>query len=303
FALGERFKILGEEKAATQQLLGKVVSPAIADELMAKEVKLGGEQREATILFSDIRGFTTLSENRSPEEILQLLNEYLSEVSAVIDRNHGVVDKYVGDEVMALFGAPLQGPDDAANAVRTALQMCEALTGMNQSFQQRGMPAISIGIGINTGLVVAGNMGSETRLNYTVIGDSVNLASRLEGLTKQYGVELVVSESTKAAAPEFVYRELDKVRVKGKLEPVKIYEVMGSQKTVSEAMLQEVEVHHQALKLFQAQAWQDAQTAFTELREQYPQTRLYQLYQERIAAYLETPPDADWDGVYTLQEK
>ncbi|MEM7016195.1 MAG: adenylate/guanylate cyclase domain-containing protein [Pseudomonadota bacterium] len=303
FALGDRFKILGEEKAATQQLLGKVVSPAIADELMAKEVKLGGEQREATILFSDIRGFTTLSENRSPEEVLQLLNEYLSEVSAVIDRNHGVVDKYVGDEVMALFGAPLQRPDDAANAVRTALEMRETLIRLNQGFRERDMPEIGVGVGINTGLVVAGNMGSEQRLNYTVIGDSVNLASRLEGLTKQYGVELVVSESTNAVAPDFIYRELDKVRVKGKLEPVKIYEVMGAQKAVPEAILQEVEAHHAALKLFQAQSWQDAQVAFTELREQYPQTRLYQLYQERIAAYLEAPPDADWDGVYTLQEK
>ncbi|MEM7016192.1 MAG: adenylate/guanylate cyclase domain-containing protein [Pseudomonadota bacterium] len=303
FALGDRFKILGEEKAAREQLLGKVVSPAIADELMSKDLELGGEERQATILFSDIRGFTTLSENRSPKEILQLLNEYLSEISTVIDRNHGVVDKYVGDEVMALFGAPLQRPDDAANAVRTALKMREALTGMNQSFQQRGMPEISLGIGINTGLVVAGNMGSETRLNYTVIGDSVNLASRLEGLTKQYGVELVVSESTKAAALEFVYRELDKVRVKGKLEPVKIYEVMGTQNTVSEVVLQEIEAHHQALTLFQAQSWQDAQTAFAELREQYPQIRLYQLYQERIAAYLESPPDDNWDGVYTLLEK
>ncbi|MEM7016540.1 MAG: adenylate/guanylate cyclase domain-containing protein, partial [Pseudomonadota bacterium] len=182
------------EREQMHNLLGKVVSPAIADELLSKEIELGGEERVVTILFSDVRHFTTLCENRNPQDILTLLNTYLTEVSDVIDRNRGVVDKYIGDAVMALFGAPVQTPEDAPHAVLAALEMCRSLKILNKTFREQGLPELEIGIGVNTGLVVAGNMGSQKRLNYTVIGDSVNLAARLEGLTKQYKTPIIVSE-------------------------------------------------------------------------------------------------------------
>ena len=217
--LAERDKVRG--------LLGKVVSPAIAHELLTGEIALGGEEREVTVLFADIRDFTTLSERRSPQEILVLLNSYLTCVTAVVETNGGVVDKYIGDGMMALFGAPLSHPDDASRAVRTAVQMIAAVRAWNRERDPLHPEAIRIGIGIHTGRAVAGNMGSATRLNYTVIGDAVNLASRLEGLSKTYGAAIVVSMATRERAPEFGYREIDRVRVRGREAEVTIFEVLG----------------------------------------------------------------------------
>jgi adenylate cyclase len=211
------------EKERVRNLLGKVVSPEVASELLKGDIELGGEEREVTVLFSDVRGFTSLCEGQSPKQILSLLNEYFSAITAVIEANGGVVDKFIGDAVMALFGAPVAQADATERAIRTAFGMEQALAGVNASFAQRGLPPIAIGIGINTGKVVAGNMGSPSRLNYTVIGDGVNLASRLEGLTKQYGTTIIVSEACVHAAPAFAYRELGVTQVKGRQEPVRIF--------------------------------------------------------------------------------
>ena len=172
------------ERDQVRDLLGKVVSPAVATELLRKDVTLGGEEREVTVLFSDLRNFTSMSEKRSPQEMLGILNRYFTQMSAIVEAHDGVVDKYVGDAMMALFGAPLAGPDDADHALETALEMSAALDELNREWQRQGRHALDIGIGINTDVVVAGNMGSQTRLNYTVIGDGVNLASRLEALTR-----------------------------------------------------------------------------------------------------------------------
>jgi adenylate cyclase len=212
------------EKEKVRNLLGKVVSPEVASELLKGDIELGGEEREVTVLFSDVRGFTSLCEGQSPKQILGLLNEYFSAITAVIEANGGVVDKFIGDAVMALFGAPVAQSDATVRAIRTAFGMEQALEKVNADFAKRGLPPIAIGIGINTGKVVAGNMGSPSRLNYTVIGDGVNLASRLEGLTKQYGATIIVSEACVQAAPGFSYRELGVTQVKGRQEPVRIFE-------------------------------------------------------------------------------
>ena len=218
------------ERDRVRDLLGKVVSREVATELLRKDVTLGGEERAVTVLFSDLRNFTSMSELLSPQEMLGVLNRYFTRMSAIVETHGGVVDKYMGDALMALFGAPLGHPNDADRAIQTALEMTEALDDLNRQWHQRGLPTIGVGIGINTDVVVAGNMGSETRLNYTVIGDGVNLASRLEELTKTPGYEarIIISGSTLAAARErYRTRRLGEVAVKGKQKPTEIFALLG----------------------------------------------------------------------------
>jgi len=218
------------ERDQARDLLGKVVSPVVAAELLRKDVTLGGEEREVTVLFSDVRSFTTMCEALPPQEVLGTLNRYFTRMSAIVEAHGGVVDKYVGDAIMALFGAPLTNPDAADRAMETALEMCEALDELNAQQQVRGNQAINVGIGINTDVVIAGNMGSQARLNYTVIGDGVNLASRLEGLTKtpEYATRIIVSRTTLAKAKgRYQTRRLGKVAVKGKQKPTEIYALLG----------------------------------------------------------------------------
>jgi len=292
-----------EEKDRVRNLLGKVVSPAIAHELLSHEIELGGEEREVTVLFSDVRNFTSLSESRTPQELVALLNAYLTRMSGVVEANGGVVDKYVGDAMMALFGAPLRRDDDPARAVRAALGMARSMAELNEDLRRDGAAPLAIGIGVNTAEVVAGNMGSTTRLNYTVIGDGVNLASRLEGLTKMYGVPILVSESTRAQAPGFVYRAIDTARVKGKRKPVKILEPLGEEKDLDPAALAEVTEYHGALAEFRRRDWTKARDRFQALLESRPGTRLYELYLERVEGFIVDPPPADWDGAFTHLEK
>ena len=211
------------ERDKVRNLLGKVISPEIAEELISKDVQLGGEERDMTILFTDLRNFTGLSEKRSPAEVLNLLNEYLTLMTGIIDKHGGVVDKYIGDAIMALFGAPLVLPDHAEKAVNCAMEMTSALNKLNIEFTRKGLPELAMGIGVNTGNVVVGNMGSRDRLNYTVIGDNVNLASRLESVTKDYQVSIIVSENTRHLSANIKFRKLDRITVKGKQEPVTIY--------------------------------------------------------------------------------
>jgi adenylate cyclase len=291
------------EKEKVRNLLGKVVSPEIAEELMSKDLELGGEDREVTILFSDVRGFTTLCEGLQPQVILSLLNRYLTAISTVIEEHGGVVDKYIGDAVMALFGAPLQHDDDPARAINTALGMCQALATINQEFTNDGLPPIGIGIGINTDTVVAGNMGSMNRLNYTVIGDGVNLASRLEGLTKEYGVHVIVSDHTRARAEAFLFRELDRVRVKGKDQPVGIFEPVGVTGSIAQETLQALQDYQQALAQYRQRDWGSAMAAFRHLHEAEPARKLYKVYLDRCQQFIATPPPADWDGAHTFTSK
>lgn len=215
-----------EERDKVRDLLGKVVSPEIAGELMKRKVQLSGEDLNATILFSDIRGFTSMSEKLPPSEVLDILNKYLTIMGAVIEKNGGVVDKYVGDAIMALFGVPVPHDDDADRAMTAAIQMLEALGEINQFLAEKNIPPMRIGIGINTAVVVAGNVGSKSRFNYTVIGDGVNLAARLEQLTKtpEYGTSIIISENTlKSSKREFSTRHLGEVNIRGKQNTVSIY--------------------------------------------------------------------------------
>lgn len=285
------------ERDRVQSLLGKVVSREIADELLSKRIELGGEEREITVLFSDIRNFTNLCETISPNDTLKLLNRYFTSMSHAIEEQGGVIDKYIGDAVMALFGAPVEQRDSAAKAVNSALAMIGELAQLNQVFAAEGKTSLAIGIGINTGTVVAGNMGSSNRLNYTVIGDGVNLASRLESLTKKYGVSIIVSESTRNACPKVTFRELDRVRVKGKKQPVVIYE------PVPEIDPERLILHKQALDAFSRQQWEPASRQFLQLSRYPADKMLYTLYLQRIQEFQDRPPPAQWDGVITYSEK
>lgn len=290
------------EKEQVRDLLGKVVSREIAEELMKGDVELGGETRTVTILFSDIRDFTSLCEGHAPGKILEMLNLYLSEVSTAIEANKGVVDKYIGDAVMALFGAPIASNDDVSNALSAALGMKQKVDQLNNSSMVAGMPAMKTGIGLHTGEVVAGNLGSSNRMNYTVIGDAVNLASRLEALTKEYGVDILVSENTMQAGVEFEYRELDMVRVKGKEKPVRIFELLGNKGQVSRDILESARCFEDMLSLYRKGLWAQAAETLETMIHTDPENKLYGLFQHRIATCQANPP-ALWDGVYTFDSK
>ena len=283
------------EKEKVRDLLGKVVSQQIAEELLNNPVELGGEERTATILFSDIRGFTSFCEGKSPQKVLEELNKVLSRISDIIEDHQGVVDKYQGDAVMALFGAPVAGERDAENAMAAALEIIAALESMDSQ--------LAACVGVNTGLVVAGNLGSANRLNYSVIGDTVNLAARLESLTRYYSVNNIVSEASKESAPAYVYRELDEVRVAGKNESVRIFELVGERSMVSQARLDEVAAFESALNKYRQQKWSDARQEFTALGSTCENTALVQVYLDRIDEFESAPPPENWSGVFSFGKK
>ncbi|MES2153339.1 MAG: adenylate/guanylate cyclase domain-containing protein [Pseudomonadota bacterium] len=287
------------ERDKVRAMLGKVVSPAIAEELLSQSIDFGGQEQEVSVLFSDIRGFTTLCEGRPPSAILAMLNDYLATVSDLIDERRGVVDKYIGDAVMALFGAPVWASDDPQRAIETALAMVRALPALNAQFARDGWPPLAIGIGIHNGIVVAGNIGSATRLNYTVLGDTVNLASRLEGLCKMYGVTIIVSESLMRRCSGVVFRELDRVRVKGKREPVAIFEALGLAAGSGEAQLAQLRQHAEALAAYRARQFEIASRLF----ESGVQDSVTQLYRARCARLIANAPAPDWEAIETLDEK
>jgi len=212
-----------EEKETVRNLLGKVVSNAVAEELLSNKIELGGEEREVSILFSDIRNFTSLSETIPPSDLLNLLNRYFERITSVIDNQQGIVDKYIGDAVMAVFGAPISRPDHAELAVKTALDMLDALDTFNNEIKDELGIELVCGIGINSGRAVAGNMGSESRMNYTLVGDTVNLASRLEELTKTYNTPILVSSATANAVNNIEWIDLGRAKVKGKSGQVQIF--------------------------------------------------------------------------------
>ncbi|MGH8592173.1 MAG: adenylate/guanylate cyclase domain-containing protein [Gammaproteobacteria bacterium] len=291
------------ERDQVRDMLGRVVSPQIAEELLRKEIELGGKERIVSVLFTDIRGFMTVAEREQPERLVKILNTFLTGVSAAIERHGGVVEEYMGDGAKALFGAPLEHEDDARRALLAALELQKSLPRINAEVERIGGSPLAIGIGIHTGPVVAGKMGSLARLKYTVVGDGVNLASRLEGLTRLYGVTIIASESTREACPGFVFRELDRVRVKGRDSPVVIYEPIGPVSEVGSAILERLEIHRAALERFRARDWDGARARFSELLKGEPSACLYQFFLERIATLRRDPPGPEWDGTLTHREK
>ncbi len=286
-------------------LFGQYVPPELVDE-MAKDpaaFTLEGESRELTVLFSDVRGFTTISEGLDPKELTQLMNEFLTPMTHVIHKHRGTIDKYMGDAIMAFWGAPLHDAEHARHALEAAMDMIRGLDALTVAFAAKGWPPIKIGVGLNTGEMIVGNMGSEFRMAYTIMGDAVNLGSRLESLTKEYGVQIMVSEFTKAAVPDYLYRELDLVRVKGKDKPVAIFEPIGPSGQEDQATRDELALYDAALALFHAQEWDQAEAALLELQKQNPERKLYHLYLDRIAYYRENSPGDDWDGAFTFKTK
>ncbi len=293
------------KKKQLGNIFGQYIPPELVEQMSQseEEFSLKGESREMTVLFSDVRGFTTISEGMEPQELCELINDILTPVTRVIHEHQGTIDKYIGDAIMAFWGAPMHNPQHASYAVKAGLAILQALTKIQQDFKAKGWPEVDIGIGLNTGKMSVGNMGSQFRIAYTIMGDAVNLGSRLEGLTKQYGVKMIVSESTLLAAPEFTYRELDKVRVKGKHKPITIYEPLGVSADISSGQLQILDLLNQGLNNYRQQQWTAAQSIFEQLAEQYPHDKLYSIYLERIAYYLESPPEIDWDGAFTHTSK
>ncbi len=293
------------QRNALVRVFGQYVPRDVARELNrdSGSLSLDGESRDMSVLFSDVRGFTAIAEGLQPQELTRLMNAFLSPITEVIHRHRGTIDKYMGDAVMAFWGAPLQDTRHAHHAVSAGLKMIRALEALQPQFQARGWPELKIGIGINTGKMHVGNMGSTFRVAYTVLGDAVNLGSRLEGLTKNYGVQLIVSETTATQAQAFSYRELDMVRVKGKAEPVRIYEPIASSQSLSNLERESLDSWHAALTAYRAQDWTTARRRLESLHEAEPDRTLYAIYLQRIDQFEERPPPQDWDGVFVHTSK
>jgi adenylate cyclase len=286
-------------------LFGTYVPKEIVAE-MAKnpgEYSMRGESREMTVLFSDIRDFTSISEGLTPESLKDLINTYFTKMTLHIQEKRGTVDKYIGDAIMAFWGAPVADAKQARHAVECGLEMQKALRALNKVFARKGWPALRIGVGLNCGRMSVGDMGSQFRRSYTVMGDAVNVASRLEQLTKVYSVGILVSESIVNQAPRFVYRKVDKVRVKGKLEGIAIFEPVGHEGKVADDVVAEIDRFHKALEHYRSQRWDAAERTLNDLAAASPDEKLYTLYLDRIAYFRASPPSADWDGVFVFTTK
>jgi adenylate cyclase len=308
YAVITSFRMIFEEreKRKIRKTFSQYLSPgviALIEKDPQKYIRPGGETKDLTVMFSDIRGFTTLSEGMTADELVRLLNEYLEEMTEVIFKNLGTLDKYIGDAIMAFWGSPYPQSDHAVRACTSAIEMIRTLERLDASWQAEGRKGISIGIGLNTGPVNVGNMGSAKRLAWTVMGDNVNLASRLEGMTKQYRCRIVISEGTyKQVADHFVCRELDRIRVKGKYQPVVVYELLdvAAARPKYQALITRFE---SAMEAYHAQDWRDAAGSFGELLKSFPDDGPTQIFLQRALDFVETAPEADWDGVYVMKSK
>jgi adenylate cyclase len=307
FHMSYGFFVETRSKRRLAHLFGQYVPPELVEEMSTDPdaFSMEGESREMTVLFSDVRGFTSISEGLDPEDLARLMNAFLTPMTAIIHRHRGTIDKYMGDAIMAFWGAPLPDREHARRALQAGMAMIKRLNELRPEFIKKGWPALKIGVGINTGTMKVGNMGSEFRMAYTVLGDAVNLGSRLEGLTKVYEVEIIVSESTKEAVPEFLYRDLDRVRVKGKDQPVYIYEPLGPAESVDAATWDELKLYHKALRFYRAKQWDMAEIQFLNLHRKAAECPLYKLYLERIALsrQQEKVVGEEWDGVFSHTTK
>src|SRR6185437_15247852 len=281
-------------------LFGTYVPKEIVAEMAEhpEEYSMHGQSLDMTVLFADIRDFTSIAETRTPQDLKDLINAYFTRMTICIQDKRGTVDKYVGDAIMAFWGAPVRDAEHARHALECSLEMQKALRELDPLFAKKGWPTLHIGVGLNCGTMSVGDMGSQFRRSYTVMGDAVNLASRLEGLTKEYGVGVLVSENIVRAVQHFVYREVDKVRVKGKQQAVAIFEPIGVQGEIGSDTLAEIDRFHRALAHFRGQRWDEAEALLEALAAAAPEVKLYLLYRERIVHFRARPPGADWDGVF-----
>ncbi len=290
-----------KEKQQIKNAFGKYVSPQVLGEILKDpdKLKLGGDRKDITVFFSDIRGFTTISEGLTPEKLVHVLNEYLTAMTDIVMKHEGVVDKFIGDAIMAFWGAPLEQPEHAKMACLTSLEMMKELKKLQEMWRKEGTPEIKIGIGLNSGPAVIGNMGSYERLSYTAMGDTINLGSRLEGLTKQYGVAIIISENTKAKiSNEFITRALDIVTVKGKKKPIKIYELVCMQTELTKEQKELIEHYEKGLELYLKRKWEDAIKEFKKANDYAAKAFI-----ERCEEFKKSPPPKSWEGVWEFKTK
>jgi adenylate cyclase len=295
-------------KRFVQEALGKYTSPALVKELIAHPEYLSlewGDSREMSVYFSDIAGFTSFSETLPPERLVALLNDYLTQMTDLVLAHGGVVDKYIGDAVMAFWGAPLKEKEHAKKAVTCALAMRRKCDELRLQWKKEYGTEVHARAAVNSGRAVVGNMGSKHKYNYTVMGDMVNLASRLEGANKPYGTYLMISEFTVAALGphQFVLRELDFLAVKGKEQPVRVYEVMEEKGLVSAANLRAVDHYLEGLQRYRERDFQGAIAAFEEALRENPADSPSVMYIDRCRHFLDHPPEEGWDGVWRMHEK
>jgi adenylate cyclase len=294
----------GRQKRFLHGAFSKMVAPQIVAELVKNPGKLSltGEEKVMTVMFADIRNFTGISEKMAPQEICQLLNDFLTEMTEIIKSGRGSVDKYLGDEIMAFWGAPSDDPAHAEHSVRVALGMRAQVRVLAEAWSQKGLPLFDMGVGLNSGKVRVGNMGSRDQFNYTVIGDNVNLASRLQGLNKAYGTGIIISQATLDMLPEeFLVRPVDLVQVVGREQPVAIYEPLAVDRS-DEKLVASAEGFARALRRYRQRRFAEAGEIIAELEAAESQ-KLYQVYLERIEELAEDPPGEDWDGVYVFRTK
>ncbi len=295
----------GREKAKLKRAFSQYVAGALVERILADPSRavLGGVRRELTVLFSDVRGFSEISEDLEPEVLSAFMNEYLTPMTDVVMREGGMLDKYIGDALMAVYGAPLVQRDHAERACQSAVAMLGALRELNAAWRARELPELAIGVGINSGPMSVGNMGSDARFDYTVLGDAVNLGARLEALTKEYGVQILCGERTAELATErFVFRELDSVRVKGRAGAVRIYELVGE---TDDAPLSsgDLDQFASALAAYREQRFDEAEDGFSAFLDRHPDDGPARVMLSRCRELRAQPPAPDWDGVYTQRSK
>jgi adenylate cyclase len=308
FAAALSYRVVFEEgeQRKLRAAMGRYLSPSVSQWVLAdpERLRLGGDLREMTVLFSDIRNFTTLAHALAPETLVALLNDYRTAMTEIVLAEDGVLAQYVGDAIEAFWNAPMAQPDHARRACQAALDMVARLRELRPAFARRGWPRLDIGIGINTGAVVVGNMGSRQRLEYGAVGDAVNVAARLEGLSKEYGVRIVIGEATRAAAgPAFAYRFLDLVAVVGRAEPITAHEVLCRAADLEPAPARQLARYHDGVALYRDRRFAEAVRLFAALAEETPEDGPTALYRRRAEELRDHPPPPDWDGVYVARAK
>ncbi|HYE40975.1 MAG TPA: adenylate/guanylate cyclase domain-containing protein, partial [Ramlibacter sp.] len=307
FALNMSYGYFIESRSKRElaNLFGTYVPPELVDEMVKDpdSYSMKAASKELTVMFCDMRGFTKMSERMEPTQLQELLNAVFSRLTDIIRAHRGTIDKYMGDCVMAFWGAPVDTPNHAELAVRAAMQMSEAVRRINEEHRARGLPEIGVGIGLNTGTMCVGDMGSDLRRSYTVIGDAVNLGSRLEGLSKVYGVDIVVSETSRRQASEFAWQELDRVRVKGKEQAVGIFHPLAPAGGLDAQAAEELRTWGAFLKAYRAQDWDQCDLQLLNLQRLGAKKYLYELYSERVASMRLLPFDPGWDGATNFETK
>jgi len=293
-------------KRQVAHLFAQYVPPELVQQMARDPARYTMEPKtaELTILFCDVRDFTSISESLKAEALREYVNEYLTEMSTIIrGRYQGTLDKYIGDAIMAFWGAPIADPAQARHAVLAALEMQAAAGPLSERFAARGWPALRIGIGVNSGTVRVGDMGSQLRRAYTAMGDPVNVASRLEGRTRHYGVGILVGEATRRQVDDVVWREIDRVKVKGKDEAITVYEPLGLAAEIGAAREEELALWAHALRAYRARNWDLAEVNLLNLQRLAPSVMLYRMYAEQVTRVRATPMTADWQPVTVFDEK